>query len=175
MSINGLEPEYDVPIQIDVMEKILKRHPKAGLIIAGHGRLEGELKTYISTKPWSSSVLLCGDLPRPVTLNLLAGADLMLRTTWYDGDAISVREALHYSVRVVASDNGMRPNGVVLFPARDPGSLEHAILDTLKQPKLPHTPPPAVEDNLKAVLEVYQELGGQRAEQVNNCCTDKIA
>ncbi len=43
----------------------------------------------------------------------------MLRTTWYDGDAISVREALHFGVPVIASDNGMRPEGTHLIPARD--------------------------------------------------------
>ena len=33
---------------------------------------------------------------------------IFLRTTLYDGDSISVREALHLGVPVIASDNGMR-------------------------------------------------------------------
>ena len=66
------------------------------------------LDTSFSTVTWPMA-RLAGDY----------SADLMLRTTWYDGDAISVREALHFGVPVIASDNGMRPKGTHLIPARD--------------------------------------------------------
>ncbi len=153
-----LEPEYDLPLQIDVMERVLRKYPRAGLLIIGAGSLEAELRALIASKPWSSSILLCGNVPRPATLNILAGADLLVRTTWYDGDAVSIREALHFSVPVVASDNGMRPEGVTLIPARDIDALENEIDRRLAEPKLPRVPKPAVEENLKAVLDVYREL-----------------
>ena len=55
----------------------------------------------------------------------------MLRTTWYDGDALSVREALHFGLPVIATDNGMRPAGVRLIPPRDLKELLAAIDDAL--------------------------------------------
>ena len=45
-----LEPEYDLSLQIEVMGEMLKRHPQAGLIIAGSGSLEGELRAQIAAK-----------------------------------------------------------------------------------------------------------------------------
>lgn len=46
---------------------------------------------------------------------LLKRANLFVRPTRSDGDAISIREALYYGVPVVTSDVVQRPNGVSLF------------------------------------------------------------
>ena len=51
---------------------------------------------------------MCGDLPHAATLQAIARSDLMLRTTSYDGDAISVREALHLGTPVVAINSMSR-------------------------------------------------------------------
>ena len=91
-------------------------------------------------------------------MNIMARSDLLVRTTWYDGDAVSIHEALHFSVPVVASDNGMRPPGITLIPARDIDALEEAIDRRLAEPKLPRVPKPPVEENLQAVLDLYREL-----------------
>jgi glycosyltransferase involved in cell wall biosynthesis len=158
LAVCGLRPEYDLPLQINVMERVLRKHPRAGLLILGAGEIEDELRALIASKPWQKSILLYGDLPRGATMNIMARSDLLLRTTWYDGDAISVREALHFSLPVIASDNGMRPPGVALFPARDIDALEKAIDRQLAEPTLPRIPKPPVEENLEAVLELYREL-----------------
>ena len=153
-----LEPEYDLPLQIEVMERILRKYPRAGLLIIGAGSLEGELRGLIASRPWGRSILLCGNVPRPATMNIMTRSDLLVRTTWYDGDAVSIHEALHFSLPVVASDNGMRPPGITLIPARDIDALENAIDRRLAEPKIPRVPKPPVEENLKAVLDLYREL-----------------
>jgi glycosyltransferase involved in cell wall biosynthesis len=153
-----LEPEYDLPLQIEVMQRILRKYPRAGLMIIGAGSLESELRSLIASKLWGQSILLCGNVPRPATMNIMTRSDLLVRTTWYDGDAVSIREALHFSVPVVASDNGMRPPGITLIPARDIDALENAIDRRLAEPKSPRVPKPPVEENLKAVLDLYREL-----------------
>ena len=87
----------------------------------------------------------------------IADSDLLVRSTWYDGDAISVREALHLGTPVIATDNGMRPEGVDLVPPRDATALLDAITRRLTDPG----PAPArtgARDNLQAVLDVYAEL-----------------
>src|SRR2546427_6152150 len=100
LSVNGLEPEYDLPLQIDVLGRVRERFSKAGLVILGWGSLEGDLRAYISAKPYADDVLLYGDAPHPVALRAIADSDLLLRTTWYDGDSISVREALRLGTPV---------------------------------------------------------------------------
>ena len=55
---------------------------------------------------------------------LLKACDLMVRPTLTDGDANSIREALHFGVPVVASDCVKRPAGVEVFSS---GNLEALV------------------------------------------------
>jgi glycosyltransferase involved in cell wall biosynthesis len=158
VSVAGLEPEYDIALQIDAMPGILARYPEAGLVVAGGGSLEAQLRLYLASKPYAGSILLPGNVPRPATLNIMTRSDVCLRTTWYDGDAVSVREALQFNVPVIASDNGMRPPGVHLIPARDPQALVNAVLNVLAVPQQPRTVRPDTFENLDRVLELYREL-----------------
>src|SRR5207253_5339724 len=70
--------------------------------------LESELRTRIAAKPYRGHILLYGDLPHAVTLRAILKCDVLLRTTLYDGDSVSVREALYIGTPVIATDNGMR-------------------------------------------------------------------
>jgi glycosyltransferase involved in cell wall biosynthesis len=153
-----LEPEYDLPLQIEVLGLIKERFPNAGLVIVGSGSLEEELRQRIRATPYAKDILLCGDVPHEVTLRAIADSDVFLRTTLYDGDSISVREALHMGVPVIATDNGMRPEGIHLIPSRDLAALHRAIEERLSAGHSRQDQQAGDEQNLEAVLEVYREL-----------------
>lgn len=167
-TVGLLEPEYDLALQIDAMAEIRSRHANAGLIIVGSGSLEGELRRAIAATAVARDIMLCGDVPHAATIRLLADSDLFLRTTRYDGDSVSVREALQIGLPVIASDNGMRPEGVRLIPRSDAGALVAAIGEVLGQSAarsrqrddalLPNLQP------LDDVLSVYRRLVRHRVE-----------
>lgn len=156
--VGGLEPEYDVPLQIDALGFVRNNFPDAGLVLIGSGSLEQELRNRIGALPHAAHILLCGDVPHSLTLKAISRAQAMLRTTLYDGDAISVREALHLGTPVIASDNGMRPAGVRLIPKSNLPALVRAIDETLEHPTPRNAPASADDSNLQAVLHVYEEL-----------------
>ena len=131
LTVGLLEPEYDLPMQIDVMAEILRRHPRAGLLIVGAGSLEESLRARIAATPYRDHIVLYGDMPHALTLRATQECDLLLRTTLYDGDSVSVREALYIGTPVIATDNGMRPDGVHLIPPSDPARLLDAVCDLL--------------------------------------------
>jgi glycosyltransferase involved in cell wall biosynthesis len=158
LAICGLEPEYDIELQIEAMAGILEHLPGAGLVVAGGGSLETKLRGLLATKPYASSIMICGNVPRPATLNILTRSDAMLRTTWYDGDAVSVREALQFDIPVIASDNGMRPAGLTLIPPRDRQALIDAVIRVVGTPRPPRLAKPATFENLDRILELYKEL-----------------
>jgi glycogen synthase len=160
ISAGQLEPEYDLGSQIDVMGRVREKFPDAGLLLLGHGTLEGSLRKRIDEKPFAQHILLCGDVAHAMTMKAIAQADLMLRTTLYDGDAISVREALYLGTPVVATDNGMRPAGIELVPASDLDALFAAVERTLRSSvaKSHEQMPLPDESNLQAVVRVYEEL-----------------
>jgi glycosyltransferase involved in cell wall biosynthesis len=107
-------------------------------------------------------VLLCGDVPHPLTVRLIAASDVFLRTTLYDGDSVSVREALQLGVPVVATDNGMRPAGVHLIPRSDPEALRRAITTVFSDRSARVSPPPRGDDSVGRVFELYAALLGNQ-------------
>ena len=159
ISVGLLEPEYDLPIQIQALGQVRKKFSNAGLVLIGSGSLESDLRQRIAQQPYAEHILLPGDVPHPATMLAIAKAQLMLRTTHYDGDAVSVREAIHLGTPVIATDNSMRPGGVHLIPKCDLSQLLHAVEQQLAT-KTParHQPSAADESNLQAILDLYQDL-----------------
>jgi glycosyltransferase involved in cell wall biosynthesis len=163
LSVGLLETEYDLALQIDTLGAVRERFPNAGLVMIGSGSLEGELRARIAAAPWGAHALLCGDVAREHTLVAIRECDALLRTTHYDGDAISVREALHLGTPVIASDNGMRPAGARLVPARDAEALVAAIARTLTDTMgAPRRVASGGEENLVRMVRIYESLTGER-------------
>jgi glycosyltransferase involved in cell wall biosynthesis len=158
LTVGLLEPEYDVPMQIDCMAEILGQYPGAGLLIVGAGSLEESLRAHIASTPYRDHVLLYGDMPHALTLRVTLECDVLLRTTLYDGDSVSVREALYIGTPVIATDNGMRPEGVQLIPASDSGRLRDAVCQVLSREREPKATGGDGQENIRAVAEFYEEV-----------------
>ncbi|MFN8573983.1 MAG: glycosyltransferase [Gemmatimonadaceae bacterium] len=159
LSVGGLEPEYDVGLQIEVVERLRTRFPSVGLVMIGSGSLEEQLRARIEESSARDHLLLAGDVSHPQTLRAINESHVLLRTTWYDGDAISVREALFLQAPVIATDNGMRPPRVHLIPKQDADALENAIVGVLASDRKGGAQQElSGRENLDAVFELYREL-----------------
>lgn len=160
VSVGGLEREYDPVLQLEALARLREKFPRAGLVLVGAGSLREELRRRADEGPCGEHVLLCGDVGREVALGVIAASDLMLRTTLYDGDSIAVREAVHFGVPVVATDRAPRPEGVCVVPAQDLARLCEAAERCLSQGARRAPAGAAGEENLEAVLSLYEELAG---------------
>jgi glycosyltransferase involved in cell wall biosynthesis len=158
LTVGLLEDTYDLFMQINAMEKVLERFPNAGLMIIGSGSLETQLKEAIASKGYADKICLANDVNHKITLHLINDCDILLRTTKFDGDAISIREALHLETPVIATDNGMRPEGVHLIPKQNQEKLVEAIYEIGEREKPIKSPKPDDRKNIEAVLNLYQEL-----------------
>jgi glycosyltransferase involved in cell wall biosynthesis len=157
ISVGLLEPEYDLPLQISAISRVREKFPDAGLVLIGSGSLEMDLRGLISSNADRDHILLCGDVSHPVTLRAVSQSDVMLRTTLYDGDAVSIREALHLNIPVIATDNGMRPANVHLIPKQNLVKLVDAVETTISQPFARNGANPT-RNNIQAVLDLYAQL-----------------
>jgi glycosyltransferase involved in cell wall biosynthesis len=160
LTVGLLEPEYDLPLQIAVMADIIRRFPRAGLVIAGAGSLEDDLRRRVAATAYSDHILLYGDMPHPVTMRATLACDALVRTTLYDGDSVSVREALYLGTPVIATDNGLRPPGVRLVPPSDGERLRDAICDLLSSGGARQAPAGDGRENVRLVVDFYRELLG---------------
>ncbi len=165
VAVGGLEPEYCVPLQIEAMTAMVRALPGAGLVVIGTGSQEQELRARVAVSPVRNHILLAGDVPHRLTLRAIAEADLFLRITAYDGDSLSVREALNLGVPVLASDNGMRPNGVLLVSPLAPDAVARRAIEVVTAPVPARRVSPGSDGdrNLGRVLALYQRLRSDRA------------
>lgn len=158
LSTSLLEKEYDISLQIKALASVLEEFPRAGLLIAGSGSLEKELREEIRNTGYSGHILMTGDVDHKIALNLIDDCDTLLRTTHFDGDAISVREALFLETPVIATDNGMRPEGVDLIPVGDSAALAEKITSIARREKREKGKRIEDRSNLLAVVKLYKEI-----------------
>ena len=153
-----LEDTYDLFMQIDAMKRVLQKLPGAGLMIAGSGSLENDLRKAIASKSYADRIFLTGDVEHKITLHLINKANILLRTTKFDGDAIAVREALFLDTPVIATDNKMRPEGVHLIPIHDENALVEMIEKLTKRVRSPKIARPDDRRNITEILNIYDEI-----------------
>lgn len=158
LSVGGLEPDYDPMFQINSMKEILAEFPNAGLILAGDGSMRAEVEKAVAGSEYSERICVAGNVEHPTTLHLIRGADVLIRTTLFDGDSISIREALFLRTPVVATDNGMRPNGVHVFDVGRTNEFTSAVREALERAPVSRTEESASRSNISDVIELYSEL-----------------
>ncbi|MBI3792004.1 MAG: glycosyltransferase family 4 protein [Gemmatimonadetes bacterium] len=158
LTVGLLEPEYGLDLQVAALEQVRAAGRNAGLIIVGSGSLEGALRALIAQSPVGEHVLLAGDVPHPETLAAIARCDLLQRPTAYDGDSVSVREALALGTPVAATDTGMRPAGVRLLRARTAEAIAEAALEHAGRRDAARGPAGGDMANLARVRELYGRL-----------------
>ena len=117
-----------------------------------------EVKAAIASSPCADVIMLAGDVEHAVTLHLLNDADIVLRTTLFDGDAISVREALFLGTPVIASDTGERPADVNLIDVGDEDGLVQKAIEIAETGK-PELPIQRTDNsNIAAVIKLYEQV-----------------
>ena len=158
ISVGGLEKDYDPLFQIDAMKDALAEFPNTGLMIVGDGSMRSDVEAAVAARGYAENILLAGNIEHVVTLHLINDADILLRTTLFDGDAISVREALFLNTPVIATDTGARPEGVHLIGIGDKGELIKKIKEVASAgaQKLKEFLPNNA--NIKEVVDLYEEL-----------------
>ena len=124
----SIDPEYGIPLMIKALAGLLMCFPKAGLVLMGPSREQVEQRY----GPVPANILVTGGLPHAAVMATMQGLRIFLRPTLFDGDSISVREALALGVPVVASNVGLRPEGVTLFPVGELKGMSDSILNVLR-------------------------------------------
>jgi len=153
----NLDPEYGIPLMLQAVKELRKMFPRIGLVIIGPGE---EAKGRISGCEVPDHTYFTGPLSHAVVLAVMKRFTLFLRPTYFDGDSLSVREALALGVPVVASDTDFRPDGVITFRKGDLQDflekLRHAIEHT------PELTAPVRQldqcDSATRLLNIYEDL-----------------
>jgi glycogen synthase len=148
-------PEYGFDLLVSAIAKLRVRYPSVGCLVMGSGEQEPEARKRVRDFGLENHMLLVGDVIHAQCLALMSRTDLFLRTTWYDADSISVREALALGVPVVASRVGSRPKGVILFEPGDVADLLSKIESSMAFERIA---PPSGRGELEHLMDIYRHV-----------------
>ncbi|WP_432407031.1 glycosyltransferase family 4 protein [Wukongibacter sp. M2B1] len=131
---------YGIDMLIDLVYRLKKRNMDVNLLIALLGVEDQtkeeksyykELKDRISNLDLKDKVFIF-EVKGTEFYPILQKSNLFIRPTNTDGDAVSLREALHFKAPSIASDVVVRPEGTILFQNRNKCDLEIKVVDVLK-------------------------------------------
>jgi len=155
----NLSPEYGIPLALQTLATLRQDYSKAGLILLGVG--PEVAATLPDLMPVREHVLLAGVVPPNVARTVMSMLNVFLRPTYFDGDSVSVREALALGIPVVASATGMRPASVVTFQVGDCNDLCKKLREIFGR-VLIETSKPTIPDedqgSAKVLLDLYQRM-----------------
>jgi len=157
-------PVYGLDIFIQAVAALPPSFSRVGLLLiikeGSDQQYEAQVRDLLEEMRLSSQTLLVQNIPDVPTV--VAHCDLFVRPTLTDGDSLSVREALMVGVPVVASNVGLRPNGVILFQAGSWRDLTIKMTEVLTSQRHGDSSRPKLalegETNLRRLLEVYGQL-----------------
>ena len=156
VACGGAGPEYGFPILIKAVANLRQSFPKLGCVMMGSAGSDA-LRRLIDSLGVADRVTCIENLPHEQFAAILSCADVFVRPSYADGDAVSVREALALGIPVVASDTDSRPDGVILFRRGDVDELCRKVASALERGRATENTPPAAEP-LPALLAIYQNL-----------------
>jgi len=159
--VGFFEPTYGFDLAIRAIERLAASHDRIGLLIMGTMHNASEYAAMIRDRQLDDHVLLCGNLDRDTCLSIIRRSSLFVRPTLYDGDSISVREALALGTPVVASDTEFRPAGVTLFKRGDLEDMIEKLALLLRKRPTAVTACERDTANLEAVARTYSDVLGE--------------
>lgn len=149
---------YGVEELLQVWPKIEEAH-NVQLALLAYGDVdEGYREKCNVLRKATTSVREFEKLNPALVAELMELSDVFIRPTWWDGDAISLREAAFFGNQLIATDVTTRPDGAVLCNKKDTVSLQQAIETCLADNSaglvnFDH------EMSLRKLSQVYRQLG----------------
>lgn len=154
-----LRPEYGLEVLMEALSLIKRQFPRFACLVIGSGEGQAALQQCAVEYGVAEQIFWLGDLEHRECLSLIGASQLFVRPTLADGDSISVREAVHLGVPVVASDVGHRPASVSLFRVGDAADLAAKCTNVLEN-QLLAKPQTLLEPayNLLSLIGAYDQI-----------------
>ena len=160
------DPERGLAIVLRAVQQLVALLPGVGVVLMGW-QVGPRTRPLIDELGLAPRAVCLGEVSHERCLAFLRAADVVVRSTFVDGDAITVREALAFGVPVVASDTAFRPDGVTLFRKGDVSDLVAKLGDVLATPRAGSSSPPTPQDQPgRSLWQVYSELASAGGVEV---------
>jgi glycogen(starch) synthase len=152
------DPERGLAIVLRAVQQLAAFLPGLGVVLMGW-QVGPRTRPLIDELGLARRAVCLGEVSHDRCLAFLRTGDVVVRSTFVDGDAITVREALAFGVPVVASDTAFRPEGVTLFRKGDVSDLVARLRQVLAAPREGSSLCAAPQDQpARSLWQLYSEL-----------------
>jgi glycosyltransferase involved in cell wall biosynthesis len=138
-TVARLDPVKDLTSLVDAFRLVRERRSDARLVIVGEGSERSAIETLVERHGLAPAVTLLGH--REDARQLLAGVDIYVNCSTFEGISLTILEAMAAALPVVATHVGGNPEIVDmstgrLVPPRDPARLADALIALADAPAL---------------------------------------
>lgn len=105
LAAGRLEPEKNFGLMIEAWRAVVKKFPRAGLIIVGSGSLEKNLKRKAKNEKLTDNIIF--ESWQNDLISYYKTADVFLNTSFYEGYGLALAEAARTDCPIVSSDVGI--------------------------------------------------------------------
>jgi glycogen synthase len=151
------DPERGLAVVLEAVRELVAPMPHVGVVLMGW-QVGPKIRPRIEELGLARRAVCLGEVPHDRCLAFLRAGDVFVRSTFVDGDAITVREALSLGVPVVASDTDFRPPGVTIFRRGDVADLTAKLRQVLAGTGAKNASPPLPEQGATELWRLYVDL-----------------
>lgn len=160
---------YGLDTSIELCALLRQRYPRVGFLFClpavGEPEYLEKMRGLIAARGLEDNLLFVVGRPEEFYA-VLQASTVFIRPTLTDGDAVSIREALHFGVPAVASDVCPRPEGTLLYRVGDLQDLYERVVYAIEhrdelRAAISRLPQP---DYFTPLLEIYRRLAGGHGE-----------
>jgi glycosyltransferase involved in cell wall biosynthesis len=153
--------EFALAFWAEVVRRFRESCPDAGFLMVGPPDREMDaMKIFLQEQKIEGAILLLPSVSHDMFLTLLRRSLAYVRTPMTDGTCSSVLEALTLKVPVLASDNGNRPQGTLLWKEGDIDGLLALMNEVMKDRAgvVAAIPEIELEDNTKKLADSIERV-----------------
>jgi glycosyltransferase involved in cell wall biosynthesis len=160
---------YGLDTSIELCNLLRQRYPHVGFLFSlpavGEQEYLHKMCSLIAARRLEDNFLFVIERPEDFYA-ILRASTVFIRPTLTDGDALSIREALHFGVPAIASDVSARSEGTLLYKVGDLQNLCERVIYAIEHrdelhDAIVHLPEP---DYFRPLLNIYCELAAGDGE-----------
>ena len=128
-----LTTEKNVGLALKAWKLVVGKYPRAGLIIAGSGPKENELRSLAGKRGIANSVVFEKWVDTSTLASYYKTSDVFLSTSFFEGYGMSLIEARAAGLPVVSTDVGIAPEIGAKIVNFEPRDIANALCDILRK------------------------------------------
>jgi len=158
LGVGSLIPLKQYDVFIELMGKLVKKHPSLKAVICGKGPEHESLIAQIRKLGLENNVSLVGEMPNAEVLHLMQRSRILLHTSSYEGFGMVCLEALYAGAQVISFVKPMDMDVDHWHVVKNTDEMYHGLLKALDENKFESVLLFGIADTVRSITDLYNGL-----------------